>query len=735
MNAWSGELFKHGTRVRLSKQPFQILLALLAQRGELVTREQLVAEVWGDGTFVDFEHSLNAAMNRLRQSLGDSAEKPRYIETVSGRGYRFIGVVEPAAPQVPVERAIVIEAETPGDNQVGNSRRFWWIAGAVCAIVAVFIVVVAGRMRYPPPTPAPWRFTRLTSDKGNAGSPALSRDGKLLAYSIEKDGARDLYIKQIAGGQPIRLTSDGAGNTSPDFSPDGSKIVFRSERDGGGIYETSAFGGEPRRLAHDGRDPKYSPDGSQVAFWIGDPGINAAVPGNANAWVVPSAGGSPRRVAARLTNARSPSWSPDGRHLLVVGYGSERAYDMSALDWWIVSADGEDAVETGFRNALQPAGLRGDGRETLLLGGDTSTVMPETCWIAGNRVVFSARSGDTRNLWETEISPQGKVKGDFQRLTAGSGEEVNASCTSTDALAFARVETSGTVWSLPFDLNRGKPAGAAELIVRDPSVTREAPSISGDGRRVAFGSNQSGILSIWLRDIAADTETQVAPSRYVQRFASISPSGDRVAYSSYENEKRILYIAAPGGPPEKLCEGCLRATDWSSDEKTLLTFGGSPYQVDLLDLETHKQTPVVAHPAYSLLYGRFSPDQRWISFALRVTPNRSRIMIAPLDGPRPSPENSWIKISEGDSPEDFAIWSPDGKTLYFTSSRDGHICLWAQRIEPDSHQPSGEPFALQHFHERSMNRLRVWSAGNNRIAVVLMEDTSAIWMMSRTDGR
>ena len=94
VNAPSGELFKHGTAVRLSRQPFQVLLALLAQPGDLVTREQLVAEIWSDGTFVDFEHSLNAAVNRLRQSLGDSAEKPRYIETVPGRGYRFIGSMD-----------------------------------------------------------------------------------------------------------------------------------------------------------------------------------------------------------------------------------------------------------------------------------------------------------------------------------------------------------------------------------------------------------------------------------------------------------------------------------------------------------------------------------------------------------------------------------------------------------------------------------------------------------------
>ena len=99
----TGELTKRGARIRLQDQPFQVLAMLLAKPGELITREELRARLWTADTFVDFDHGLNKAINKIREALGDSAESPRFVETVARRGYRFIGDVaaserEPAPP-------------------------------------------------------------------------------------------------------------------------------------------------------------------------------------------------------------------------------------------------------------------------------------------------------------------------------------------------------------------------------------------------------------------------------------------------------------------------------------------------------------------------------------------------------------------------------------------------------------------------------------------------------------
>src|SRR5579863_390245 len=122
------ELRRNGVRVRLSGQPFRILLVLLAHPGELVSREQLRQEVWSKDAFVDFEHGLNAAVNKLRRALGDAAENPRYIETQPGYGYRFIGTVRHlnSAP-------VPLVAESPlreGLPVAPRARIRWWLAAA-----------------------------------------------------------------------------------------------------------------------------------------------------------------------------------------------------------------------------------------------------------------------------------------------------------------------------------------------------------------------------------------------------------------------------------------------------------------------------------------------------------------------------------------------------------------------------------------------------------------------------
>jgi Tol biopolymer transport system component len=201
-----------------------------------------------------------------------------------------------------------------------NSRSRWMLA----AVAAVVLLAAAGTALWwrPRPTPAPveWRLRPLTADSGiGATTPALSPDGKLVAYASSRasDGKNlDLWVQPLGeGSQPIRLTQNPADDMNPSFSPDGGQIAFFSSREGGGIYLISVFGGEERLLVRGGSYPRFSPDGRWVAYKV-DGGRSGA---QSNVFVMPAGGGAAKRIAPDIPVTARPTWSPDGRHLLVFG--------------------------------------------------------------------------------------------------------------------------------------------------------------------------------------------------------------------------------------------------------------------------------------------------------------------------------------------------------------------------------------------------------------------------------
>src|SRR2546427_7188184 len=109
----SGELRRQGLKIRLQEQPFRLLALLLERAGEVVTREELRDKLWPADTFVDFDHSLNTAVRKLREALGDSAETPRYVETLARRGYRFVAPLAEPGPTAPLAHVTDVDVASP----------------------------------------------------------------------------------------------------------------------------------------------------------------------------------------------------------------------------------------------------------------------------------------------------------------------------------------------------------------------------------------------------------------------------------------------------------------------------------------------------------------------------------------------------------------------------------------------------------------------------------------------
>lgn len=197
----SGEVRKNGVRIRLQAQPFKLLVLLLKNAGDVVTREEICRELWTDDTFVDFEHSLAAAVNKIRESLGDAADNPRYIETLPKRGYRFVGKIRPEAPVVMPAREAQEHIElqpvaAPASRENGDStwaetagktRRFTRQAGSVVALAAV-MAISASWIFYKKPLALTAKDTIVVADFTNAtGDPVF--DGALrqgLAVQLEQ---------------------------------------------------------------------------------------------------------------------------------------------------------------------------------------------------------------------------------------------------------------------------------------------------------------------------------------------------------------------------------------------------------------------------------------------------------------------------------------------------------------------------------------------------------------------
>lgn len=709
------ELRKRGRTVKLQDQPFQVLAQLLRRPGEVVTREELQAALWPEGTYVEFDQSVNTAIKKIRQALGDSAENPRFIETLPRKGYRFIAPVSGASA------ADLVPAVVPNAGE--ESTRSRWRTRALFSSLAVLLgcAVLAATwwlVRSNAPargTLSGYKMTQLTRDSGLTATPALSPDGKLVAYASDRAGPGnlDIWVQQVDGRSAVRLTDHEASDYSPAFSPDGSRVVFRSERDGGGLYIAPALGGEPRLLVRDGHLPRFSPDGSLIAYSVGTQGSFDG----AKLYVIPSHGGPATQLHPEFQTAALPLWTPGGRRLVFIGVHREHGGDL-----WVTSLGSEPPVRTGVLPALKAQGLN-----LASLDG----------WIDDNYLLFTGSSGDSVNLWRLPIAPRTwQVKGRAERLTFGVSE-ASASVGPQGRVVFSSESQRISLWGLPIDANRGVVRGDLRLLV-DSGGGDAAGDISVDGRKLVFRSGRTRAVEIWMKDLTTQKETALTDDPKIPKsMPKISHDGSRVAFTRFEQGKRVTYVTpAGGGVPQAVSDSCGGPSDWSWDGGKLIYHRTDEQRsrIHVLDLRTGQHRLLIEHPEHSLYVPRFAPNDRWIVFKADLDMQRTKIFVVPFRDGRVPPPAEWIAVTEGRSWDDHPRWSPGGNLIYFTSSRDGYRCIWARRLDARKH-PSGDPFPIRHFHQIQLSMSTVSLASmelalaRDKLVFPLAELKANVWMM------
>ncbi len=572
----SGELFKNGQKLKLSGQPFEVLAMLLQRPGQLVTREELRKKLWPEDTFVDFDHSLNTAINKIREALGDSAENPHFVETLPRRGYRFIAPVESVAPvsspagtgAALYERRAAVGTPplqpTPGGSPpstpTGITRRavaavvqgveeehrarVRWERWAVTAIATTALALgVAGwlwfRSSRPTPPEAMLKVAPLTSYPGSEESPSFSPDGTQVAFSWngEKQDNYDIYVKVIGAEPPLRLTTNPAKEYSPAWSPDGRWIAFCRDLPGSkyAVVLTSPLPGPERILTETFRDLAgfgveapylaWSPD----SRWLVYAGYETPSRQPSSLYACSLETGEKRRLtfppAEGGLGDGSLAFSPNGRSLAFCRWRSWHNSDLYLLE---VSSD------------LQPL-----AEPKHLTTGNWLAFGP-TWTKDGHGLIFSAASGRVTSLWRVAVSGSSPP----QKLSSvGEYGVYPVLSRQGDRLAFTRRQYDPNIYRVEIPSQERKPTPPAKFI----SSTRldANAAYSPDGRKIAFGSDRSGTSEVWISNADGSNPMQVTSlgGPEIMATPSWSPDSTRLALAiSTEGRPQIYVISANGGP-------------------------------------------------------------------------------------------------------------------------------------------------------------------------------------------
>ena len=699
---------------------------------------------WPSGAFwrtVDRVASGKATMKGLENSQGavaspagpeDRLDSWKAIASYLGRGVRTVQRWEreealPVHRLAHEKRGSVYAYRPEVDAWWESRRRSLSNEGAASnsAIDAVSGVAAA----VPPP-----RFERITWKDAATFWPALSSDGRLLAYV--SDGGRDgalpqIWLQQI-GGPPVRLTSGACERSHLAFSADDTQLIFTgADASGSNVYAMPTLGGEPRVLKRAAVAGRSSPDGKLLAY------ISLTDP--AGIRIASTDGSAEQTVADNLFDVSFVLWAPDGRHLLVQGHSDS----ADEPEYWIVPVDRGGG---GGGRGGTPANT--EILQRLRQRGCFPITLPAS-WL-GDSLVFSVITLEGVRLARQALSPAThRPQGEAELLTHG-GELDCFPTGSAGRLAFVRTHMDQNLWSVEVDAATGLPRGALRRLTRGPGFVAYL-SVSRDGRTLCYFLARRAGSGPALRNMETDTEIAFAAGNDYG-FPAISPHGDQVAIGRREagpRAMRPIYVGSVADDTlRKLGDDCGgRPRQWL-DERFLVIerFGSRLNSIAILDTADGTQHELLSSADHSISNARVSSDGQWIAFdATARNVNRSlssgltsgpggrpAVFVARFRAGEAIPQSDWIAI---DRPASHPFWSADGSLLYYlptVPSTEFRNVVRARRFDGASGGPTGDAFTALALTEMIVPAAMVGTApiaARDRLVFVLGDFRGDVWMM------
>ena len=604
-------LLRENQPIPVTPKAFETLLVLVRRSREVVTKEELLKEIWPD-SFVE-ESNLSQNIFMLRKALGDTAENRQYIVTLPGRGYRFAAPVRTVTQgEVLVAHArsrtqIVIEEDeaeadqalpTPPNDVLPAKTRprtaFYYYGAAAVVLSAALAGAFFLRRSPHADFGASKDWEQLTFFTDSAVYPALSPDGRMLAFIRGSDsflGTGQIYVKLLSGGEPVQLTNDSRTKLAPAFSPDDSSIAY-SVTEPWETWEVPVLGGEPHLLMPNSSSLTWIEQGKRLLFSEFREGIHLVVVsteedrGNSRDVYVP---------AGKRSMAHHSYLSPDGRWVLIVEMDSQSKIGPCRVVPYpapgMLPTTEVKLVGPPHRTCIAGAWST-DGEWIYLTASDEPGGIGRAGWL----------SAAGSHIWR-------------QRFSGGEPEQVTFGPTSQEGIAMAPdgkslITSVGTqdrtVWIHDKD-------GEHQI---SSEGNASSPSFSSDGRSLYFlmSNGQTHGEELWIKDLGSGKTERVLPGYPMQDY-SVSRDGEEVAFTMSDQGSRSNIWVAPTSrrsPPVRISSAV------SEDAPLLLPDGDLVFRATegganfLYRMKTDGSARQKISPERILDSYAVSPDGRWV---------------------------------------------------------------------------------------------------------------------------